>query len=275
MLAQIGCQGRAYTFFWQFLIFLILHPTAWAGSAIVDLAVPHQQALSLTRYLEVLEDPTATLQIDDVRSQTYANQFQTQNTTTEALSFGFTRSAYWFRLTLRNPTDQTQTRLFEVANYALSHVDFYAPSEDTNTYHATRTGSALPFASRAIDNRYFIFPIQVPAHSQQVVYLRVMALDGLLVPARLWSEAGFYAHSKQDYIGQALYYGIVLAMVLFNLLLFVVLRDSMFLLYVGFEVVFALALASFGGLAHEFLWPSAGQWADIAAFVGWSSTCML
>lgn len=272
MPAHTGCQGRAYTFFWQLLIFLILHhPTAWAGgAAVVDLAASHQQALSLTRYLEVLEDPTATLQIDDVRSQAHASQFQVQNTTTEALSFGFTRSAYWFRLTLHNPTDQTQTRLFEVANYALSHVDFYAPTDDANTYRATRTGSALPFSSRTVDNRYFVFPVQVPAHNQQVVYLRVMALDGLLVPARLWSEAGFYAHSKQDYIGQALYYGIVLAMVLFNLLLFVVLRDNMFLLYVGFEVVFALALASFGGLAHEFLWPGAEKWSDIAHFVGWS-----
>jgi two-component system, sensor histidine kinase LadS len=117
-----------------------------------------------------------------------------------------------------------------------------------------------------------VFPITVPAHGQQVVYLRVQALDGLLVPAKLWTEPDFYAYSKQDYTGQALYYGIVLAMVLFNLLLYFGLRDPIFGLYVVAELIFALALAAYGGLAHAFLWPMASNWANIAHFLGWSAT---
>ena len=239
----------------------------------VSLSDTHNdQGVSLTPFWEVLEDPGNTLTINDVSGADYTDRFKKQNTTTEALSFGFTQSAYWFRLRLDNPTDQAQTRLLEISNYALSYVDFYAPADAAGSYQATQTGSAMPFSSRTVKNRFYVFPVAVPAHTQQVVYLRVQALDGLVIPGRLWTERGFQEHSKQDYMVQTLYYGMVIAMVLFNLLLFVTLRDSMFLMYVTFEVIFALALASFGGLSHEFIWPQASHWANMAHFVGWCGT---
>ena len=251
-----------------------LEKTATADRQGVVLNNDNTQPLALTRYLEVLEDATAQLNIDDVRSTQYAQQFAAQNTDTEALSFGFTQSAYWFRVTLYNASDIPQKRLFEVANHALSHLEFFHPTAEnlSSNYQSIATGAALPFSSRAMKNRYFVFPITLPAQSQQVIYLRVQALDGLVVPARLWTESAYYAYAKQDYLGQTLYFGMVLAMVLFNLLLFFALRDSMFLLYVGFQAVFALALASFGGLSHEYLWPTASHWSDIAHFVCWSAT---
>ena len=274
----LNCLGLFF-----FVTLLLLAPASaqstdtgiTATAPTLTLATAGDQALSLSPYLEVLEDPTAQRTLQDIQANPAAHPFAAQNTNAEALSFGFTRSAYWFRLKLHNPTDVPQKRMLEVANYALSYVDFYQPGSDTATrYQETKTGAALPFSSRAIKNRYFVFPVTVPAHSQQLVYLRVQALDGLLVPAKLWTEPGFYAYTKQDYVGQSVYYGMVIAMVLFNLLLFAGLRDGLFLLYVGFEVVFALALASFGGLAHEFLWPEASSWANLAHFVGWSSACI-
>jgi signal transduction histidine kinase len=251
---------------------------AAAQPSVVELTTTLHSALSLSPFFQVLEDPSASLTLADVQSTELQDQFQPSNTTAEALSFGFTRSAYWLRLTLHNPTDLPQKRMLEVANYALSHVDFYQPSYNTDAthteYHATRTGAAHPFASRAITNRFYVFPVQLPAHSEQVVYLRIAALDGLLVPARLWTEEAFNKNMREDYMRQSVYYGITIAMVLFNLLLFLVLRERMFLLYVVFELAIGLALASFGGLMHEFVWPHASSWSNLAHFVGWNITLL-
>jgi hypothetical protein len=177
-----------------FLVFLVFSSSfAAASSPVLALDSTSEQGVSLTPYLEVLEDPSTTLRLEDVQSAKHASAFQAQNISTEALSFGFTRSAYWFRLTLNNTTDHAQTRILEIANYALSHVDFYSHDNNANAYQIVRTGAALPFSSRAIKNRFFVFPLSVPAYSQQVVYLRVQALDGLLVPAKLWTEPDFNA----------------------------------------------------------------------------------
>jgi len=75
------------------------------------------------------------------------------------------------------------------------------------------------------------------------------------VPARLWEPQAFHAYERNDYNSQSLYFGMVIAMVLFNLLLFIALRDVIYLLYVSFVIFAALTLAAQNGLAHEFLWP--------------------
>lgn len=107
------------------LLFNILPATA--KTPVLELANTQDTSVSLTPFVEVLEDPSAQLTLSDVRNPTYGQQFAAQNVSSEALSFGFTRSAYWLRLTLHNGTDVPQTRLLEIANYALSTVDFYQP----------------------------------------------------------------------------------------------------------------------------------------------------
>ncbi len=262
------CNKIFYTFVLGLVGLIFGLQTAAANTPVLTLDNTNEAVLSLTPYWQVLEDPSASLSLGDVRS-TSETLFQIHNTSAEALSFGFTRSAFWFRVTLHNRTNTTQKRVLEIANYALSHVDFYAPTDMANNYHLTRTGAALPFSTRAIKNRYFVFPVTVPAQSQQVIYLRVQALDGLLVPAKLWTEHDFNTYTKQDYTSQALYYGMVAAMVLFNLLLYVVLRENIYIIYVCFIIFFASALASFSGLMHEIIWQEASDWANLAHFLGW------
>ena len=50
--------------------------------------------------LVILEDPTAQLTLDDVRSVEYAKQFTPS--TKQNPSFGYTKSAYWARFTLED-----------------------------------------------------------------------------------------------------------------------------------------------------------------------------
>ena len=247
---------------------------ALANTPVLTLTDTANQPLSLTPYLEVLEDTSAQLSIDDFIAPNHAQQFLAQQSKAEALSYGFTRSAYWLKLTILNTSSTPQIRMLEVANYALSYVDFYYPDLNNSGagYSSFKTGAAMPFSSRAIKNRFYVFPVNVPARSQQVIFLRVQALDGLLIPAKLWTTDGFQEHTRQDYVTQSVYYGMVLAMVLFNLLLFVVLKDKLYLIYVCFIACFATALASFNGLMHEFVWQQASSWSNIAHFVGWSST---
>jgi hypothetical protein len=84
---------------------------------VLDVATDSPEPIILTPYLYVLPDPDAALTLEQVLSPSYAAQFQAQDSTSEALSYGFTRSAHWFRLTLQNNSDRPTTRLFELANY--------------------------------------------------------------------------------------------------------------------------------------------------------------
>ena len=241
---------------------------AWASAPVVDVQRAGAQALSLTEFFTYLEDPGGDLTLADIQQAEHAARFASNPGHAAALSFGFTRSAYWLRLVLRNPGAQPVERLLEVANAQLSHIALHQP-DASGTYQAVHTGRAQPFASRPYPNRLFVFPLTVAAQSEQVVFLRVQS-NAILVPARLWAPQAFQTYARDDYSAQAWYFGMASAMVLFNLLLFVALRERIYLLYVAFVGCFALTMAAQNGLAHEFLWPSATLWSDISYYVGTS-----
>ena len=259
--------------FLQALLFSMALYASQAHSAdsLLELSSATSESVELTQYFDVLEDKDGQLTLANVQNATEAKKFQVGNAPSESLNFGYTTSAYWLRLTLSNQGSTPLQRLLEI-NYArLSQVQFHAPDQKGN-YQSIVTGIAEPFATRPIKSRHFVFPVTVAPQSEQVVYLRLKASTALIVPARLWEPAAYYAHERSEYAIQTWYFGMVSAMLLFNLLLFISLRDKVYLLYMGFVVLTALSLASFNGLAKEFLWPQTRAWSDISTYVGLSFT---
>ncbi|OFA04972.1 phytochrome-like protein cph2 [Duganella sp. HH101] len=254
------------------LLVLSLHGAAQAND-IVDASALPRGTLVLTSHLDVLEDPAQQLTIDDVLAA--GARFQASGQADEALSFGYTRSAYWLRLDLRNPGAAPLQRMLEISNARLSSITLYTLGAD-GRYRALHTGSAQPYATRPYHNRYFVFPLELAAHSQQVVYLRIASNGAKLIPARLWSPEAYLAYEGQDYLLQGVYFGMALAMMLFNLVLFATLGDRLYLMYVAFVGCVALGLAGQNGLAHEWLWPGAqGAWPNLAASILFSLSAAL
>jgi len=260
---------------YRHLIFLflcglqMLAGSAFAADKVLDAGLQTATPVSLTEYFSVLEDHNLTLTLADVQKTEIAASFKTNAPTTDALGLGYSPSAFWLRLTLRNNTGTPLKRMLEIGYAMLSSVQFHHPLND-GSYQSIATGGMMPFATRPYLNRNFIFPVTLPPHSEQVVYLRITSIDSMLVPARLWEAQAFQAYERDDYSSQSLYFGMVLAMVLFNLLLFIALRDVIYLLYVSFVICAALTLAAQNGLAHEFLWPDATLWSNISNFIGFA-----
>jgi diguanylate cyclase (GGDEF)-like protein len=255
-----------------FLILFGLHllvTNVFAADKILDASQLDHMPISLTEYFGVLEDPSLTLTQADVQKANIATHFKTDLPAAEAMSFDYTRSAYWLRLTLRNTSNLPLERMLEIGYPLLTSIQFHQPLAN-GAYQSLTTGLAMPFATRPYSNRYFVFPVTLQAHSDQVYYLRLQATDAIIVPARLWGPQAFHTYERNDYLGQAWYFGMATAMILFNLLLFIALRDVVYLLYVGFVTCMTLAIASQNGLAKEFLWPNATMWSDISQFVGCS-----
>ncbi|OYU45369.1 MAG: hypothetical protein CFE44_07875, partial [Burkholderiales bacterium PBB4] len=241
---------------------------AWAAPLILDVGPMGQGSVSLTEYFEVLEDPSTTLTLTDVQSSDVAKRFAGHQTPGGALSYGFTPSAYWLRLRLHNPSDHPVERMLEIGNAILTTVQLHQPAAD-GSYQTITTGYGLPFATRPHPHRFYVFPLVVPAHTEQTIYLRIHATSAMVIPGKLWTPAAYQAHERKDNFAQAAYFGMAIAMILFNLLLFVSLRDKTYLFYVSFISCMTLTMAAHTGLAQEFLWPHATQWSDLAHFVGY------
>ncbi len=242
-------------------------------AGVLDVANVHNKPVPLAHYFEVLQELGQPLTLREVQGPTYSRLFQPVPGQLNELNFGFQSHPLWLRLHLTNSSNEPVDRLLEVYNARLSKIEWFEPDASPDLPLRT-TGAALPFDSRDYPNRFFVFSVQVPAQSERVVYLRIQSTNPLAIPARLWTPPAFQSYARNDYLIQALYYGLALGMICFNLLLFVALRDTIYLKYVFFAGSMVLTLAAINGLGHEFLWQQWGTWANISSYVGFS-LCMV
>ena len=237
----------------------------------LQLSGNEQNAISLTQYFAVLEDPSASMSLADVQSSAQLNRFKSPALLAEALSFGYTRSAYWLKLDLRNASNLTLNHMLEISEPGLTNVEFHQILSD-GQYQSIATGREKSFSWRPYLNRFYVLPLTLAPNATQTIYIRVQSVGPISIPAKLWEARAFYAHERSDYTSQAWYFGMATAMILFNLLLFVALRDRIYLMYVSFVTFMAMTLAIQSGLDKEYFWSDAPFWSNIAANVGYSLT---
>jgi signal transduction histidine kinase/AmiR/NasT family two-component response regulator len=252
---------------WSFLSVLAL-PLVHASTAALDVSLPRTGPVLLAEYLHTLEDADHSMTLAQVQQADQDGLFN-QHEAGGALNLGYTRSAYWLRLDLRNNSDTAVERILEIAYSGLSDVQVFQPHLAGAAGHIT-TGSLQPFASRPYANRFFVFPLTIAAQSQMQVYIRLQSIGPLSVPATLWEPKAYSEYELSDYAAQSWYFGMAMSIIIFNLLLFLALRDVSYLQYVLFSTSLALTMAVQNGLAKQLLWLEWPALAAIAANTGFS-----
>ena len=216
-------------------------------------------------HVEVLEDPQQALTLDDVTGTPHAfHPPGRYGKGDEALNFGYSTSAWWLRLEMDNP-GAAQRLLLEISYPSLDRVELYAPA--AQGWQRAEAGDLQPFAERPFAHRNLVFPMQVE-NGPQTFYLRVTSEGSLTVPLQLWQPAAFEQHNQQRYVLLALYFGMLLALAAYNLLLYLSLRERVYLVYVAFVTTLAIGLLSLSGLGNQFVWPGWTWWGNIALSFG-------
>ncbi|MBU3737525.1 MAG: diguanylate cyclase [Rhodoferax sp.] len=235
------------------LVVVLLAPAP--ARAVLPAVVPADRGeLPLRAHLDVLEDASRQWGIDDVDRPDQPDRFRRMGGTGD-LNFGITDSAYWIRITLRADSTVPIDRLLEVAHPSLDRVDFFDRSP-AGTVHLN-AGYTLPFNQRPVAHRHLVFPLRLEPGVTHTVLLRVISRGSLTVPVRLWTAEALSSSDQTAYTVLAVYFGMIFALSVYNLLLYLSLRDPVYLLYTGFAASLALAQAAMSGFGSQFLWPHA------------------
>ncbi|HEY9841453.1 MAG TPA: 7TM diverse intracellular signaling domain-containing protein, partial [Candidatus Obscuribacterales bacterium] len=174
-------------------------------------------------------------------------------------NLGFSRSAHWFRFTIRNPGGVQQDWLLELGHPNIDFVSLYRPQY--GHYISSSTGRQAPFAQRELKHRDFVFTLQLPPESEQTFYLRVKNSTAYSVPLTLYSPLDFLERERNVQLCFGFYYGLILVMLVYNFVLWRSTRDINYLYYL-FTLFFLHGLFQLitNGLSYEYLWPKAVWW---------------
>ena len=236
---------------------------------------PASGSLPMGRFVEVLEDPSGRLALNDVRSPQHAARFMPSGA--EQLNFGYTRSVWWLRFSLRGDARTPRELLLEIRFPSVDSIDVYSPQRNAAgalDYTVKRGGDLLPWAAREIKHRSYVFRLAVPA-AEEEFFVRVASDSVLTLPLYLWQAAAFADNDRDVQMILGGFYGLILALVIYNLMLFFSLRDRVYLYYVLYAAVFGIYLFCFDGLAFEYLWPESVWWANHAPATALSLVLML
>lgn len=252
---------RVLTIFFGLMVgFSSLFAAAEDRQATWDL---QSERVELSRFVDFWPEPELRTGIEDVRGLDPQRWTPNQS---ESLSLGYGKSAYWFRVAVENPTEDALKPLLEVAYPVLDRIEIFINPESSGAEPLV-LGDKQPFHARPIEHRNFVVPLTLAAGERTWIYLRVETTSSMQVPLILWEQDGFLAAEQARSIFQGFYYGIILVMVLYNLFVFMAVKEQSFLHYVGYITAMPLFLASLHGLAFQYLWPQATWWNDQAITV--------
>lgn len=225
---------------------------------IVPVAVgsPQDSWLNLGHQVGVHEDSAGVLDGPTVL-QLPANAWEVSEE--PSLQLGYSTSVWWVRLDLRNDATVEQSRVLEVGWPLLNELDVWIFS-GSELLSRVQTGDQRPFSQRPIEARDFAIPVSLPASSERTILMRMAMRTGIFdaVPLRLWTPSAFAHAEKRDDLILGLYFGAAFALMLYNLLLFLSIRDRSFLYYSLYLFAFALWMFGFSGYGMMALWRDHG-----------------
>ena len=245
-------------------LFLALLLVSLTGTA-KTVPIGMDTSLSLNSAVRYFEDPQGHQSIDSVRHGAVDWQQQGSN----AFNQGYSISVWWLNVGLVNDTGKAVYRYLELSYAVLDYVDIYVYSGDT-LVESYELGDLYPFDKRPIENRFFVIPVQMEPNQALDIYYRIKTSTSVQAPLALWERNAFERRENNSNIAQGLYYGAMVVIAVYNLLIFVVLWERSYLFYVLFVLALPLFMASISGQAYHFLWPNSVAWNDhsIPFFLG-------
>ena len=266
--SRMSCsKTRKVHYFFLFWFFLVITPVTISATT-VSLNVERDE-YSLGKHLEILEDKEGKWELKDVTSSALSNNFIQSSALVP--NFGYTDSVYWVRFRLKSslPAGSDNIWLLEVNYPAIDSVTLYMPDSFGNLVTKT-TGDLLSFKDREIPYRNFLFRLFPEPDEETTYYLRFQTTSSMQIPLSIWSQKGFVRKTNYEMLGFGFFYGFVLVMSMYNLILCLKIRDVNHFFYVFQTLIFGMTQLSMNGLAYELFWPNSPALANrsIPFFVG-------
>ncbi len=203
--------------------------------------------------ISILEDKNGNIKFDDILSGKYSfKAFSEKN-----LNLGFSSSSWWIRLSFKDHSVPAGEYVLVYDQSWTNTVDAYIGSD--KGFISYKSGREHGFNSRPIPDRVFAFPVTVKGGNPDI-YLRLKSPYRIVMNFKFMDRDTYL---KRGSIVEP-FYGILIAFLIYNLILFFFIRESVFLYYCGFLFTFLLFLLAFDGTGFMYFWGGYPAWDDFA-----------
>ncbi|MBU1310002.1 MAG: sensor domain-containing diguanylate cyclase [Gammaproteobacteria bacterium] len=251
-----------------FFLLWLLSPGHSALAAPIDTAV-FTDAMP-GKYIAYFQEDNQRLSIEQA-----LRHFASDNVkhgTSNAISLGIGTAPVWLRFSVSHTQEAAALYRLSVETPWLDHIDTWLVSKG-NVIKQIRGGDAMPYQQRPMQYRFYAFE-HAFEHGITEVYIRVESLGPMAIPVRLSRIDKAIQRDISAGYQYGVLWGIMSALALYNLVLFVFIRQKEYGLYACYLIGFVLNSLSYTGHIHTVITADFGpyfqDWTDITLMLTYS-----
>ena len=223
-----------------------------ASVPILKLSGPPEE-LMIGETVQIYTDRRGEKKFDEIRnlpSESWTSAGRTR------LTFGINDSHHWGRIRIQNISSRKMKFYFAFMNGRQDHIDFYHTSREDAKFTHRVEGDNYPFLDREVLDNNFSHLISLQPGEIETIYFCLKG-NRSFITARptLWGVDVYTYRDGRARLMRGVYLGILFVMLLYNLFLFVSIRETAllsYLLYILMNLFLALALE---GVGFAYLYP--------------------
>lgn len=248
-----------------FLAFVVLCMARGLASAantpqsLLSLKKADNEVLLFLSKLQFIEDTTGTLSFEQV--------LQRQDLFSLRPSFGpqdyNPKATYWVKLQLNFQEAADKYWLLEFYDQTIDHIELYAPN-DGGGYTKHILGDQHPFATKAFKHKNFIVALGSDLRGTYTYYFKISSHTYADIRIAVRTANRFVAYALNEYFLYGIFYGTILIISLYNLLMYLAIRERKYLFYTFYLLSVGIYAMAVDGIAYQYLWPAAPDWNQFA-----------
>jgi|GEM_PF-525974 len=234
-----------------FIICMVLLVIRTQASDVLVLSDANTKGISLSNnYLSVYEDPANIFTIDSILNSTNTSLFKPASYNHNI----HPNATYWIKFSVKNAGDDFTEYVIE--NYYSYTKEFSIYYEENGKIFHQTTGEYITYKNRNYRHKNLVLDIPTPTvGNTRTYYIKVVSPLYVNFNFVINNQHSFTEYSINEYLLLGIYYGIILLLILYNIILFFTIRARLYILYIFYLIAGILISLNEDRLGYQYLWP--------------------
>lgn len=174
------------------------------------------------------------------------------------INYGINAKPLWLALNVSNSSQATIHRklLFETTWLDQIEIYYFQHDEIINRAHLQ---DSEKFSKRSSNHRFFVANHNFEP-GETIVLIRIESMDAIVIPIFFMNSDELESRKTLQSYSYGFVYGAILALVAYNLMLYLGLRSSLYLYYSIYLLSFLVLNISYTGHGYQWIWPHLPKW---------------
>lgn len=234
------------------IVFILLLAGQLCAMSQPSVRAVHSGKTTITRGFSIYISPVSHSSPDSIYALYASGNFVPNRT--NVINTSYSQKVVWTGITLQNADSLPVSLRYEIADPSMDELELFKVNKN-GIVSLGKTGDLLPYSYRPIDNKNFVYPVEL-APGETASLLLFLNNKGHTTYAGIYikDEASFNRSSQTEYLFWGLFTGVWLFVGIFSFFIFISLRDRLYLFYSLYLLLGVIWAYSNSGVGYQYLW---------------------